>query len=307
MSKELFSLRVCQLYNALVFWIHSRRRRCFQKAFTPVIFGTPKKLRRSFTEYGTSDRPNLPFQHAVGLRCFVRMSVPYAPVAWGTEAARRTFGPVGAYMGPYTAGRTVATCDDMGWRRGRACVAFCSAWCSVLVAPLRQWGGALGSGVAWTVLVVWVGVSALRLWAEWPGYDERTTASLHTSLVAATSHTAGRGFRSHRSAPATARSSSPPSTSARRTGFSVSRRCHAAGRLALAVAPRHTGAPHTPAALNCLLCCCLLRAFLAQTFVFLPTHSARSNARHNTCRLSHTPATDLFLDDNIDASSSYLA
>ena len=116
------------------------------------------------------------------------MSVPYAPVAWGTEAARRTFGPVGAYMGPYTAGRTVATCDDMGWRRGRACVAFCSAWCSVLVAPLRQWGGALGSGVAWTVLVVWVGVSALRLWAEWPGYDERTTASLHTSLVAATSH-----------------------------------------------------------------------------------------------------------------------
>jgi hypothetical protein len=211
------------------------------------------------------------------------MSVPYAPVAWGTEAARRTFGPVGAYMGPYTAGRTVATCDDMGWRRGRACVAFCSAWCSVLVAPLRQWGGALGSGVAWTVLVVWVGVSALRLWAEWPGYDERTTASLHTSLVAATSHTAGRGFHSHRSAPATARSSSPPSTSARRTGFSVSRRCHAAGRLALAVAPRHTGAPHTPTALNCLLqrlrlahghwgqtptalncllCCSLSRAFL---------------------------------------------
>ena len=39
-----------------------------------------------------------------------------------------------------------------------------------LVAPLRRWGGALG--VAWAVLVLWVGVSALRLWAEWQGQDD---------------------------------------------------------------------------------------------------------------------------------------
>ena len=38
-----------------------------------------------------------------------------------------------------------------------------------LVAPLRRWGGALGGGVAWAVLVVWVAVSALWLWAEWQG------------------------------------------------------------------------------------------------------------------------------------------
>jgi hypothetical protein len=35
-----------------------------------------------------------------------------------------------------------------------------------------------------------------------------------------------------------------------------------ASRLALAIVPQHTGTPHTPTALNCLLCCCLLRAFL---------------------------------------------
>ena len=28
-------------------------------------------------------------------------------------------------------------------------------------------GGALGGDVRWSVLVVWVGVSALRLWAAW--------------------------------------------------------------------------------------------------------------------------------------------
>ena len=140
-----------------------------------------------------------------------------------------------------------------GWRRGRACVAFCCAWCSVHWR--RPCGGGKGS---WAVLVVWVGVSALRLSAEWQGHDAGTTAS----SVAAASHTGSRGFQCHDSVPTNAHSSSPPSTSARQTDFSVARHFHATKRLALAIVPQHTGAPHTPTALNCLLCCCLLRTFL---------------------------------------------
>ena len=45
-------------------------------------------------------------------------------------------------------------------------------------------GGALGGGVRWSVLVVWVGVSALRLWAAWQGREGKTTAGLHTSVTA---------------------------------------------------------------------------------------------------------------------------
>ena len=44
-----------------------------------------------------------------------------------------------------------------------------------LVSPLWRWGGTIGSGVAWAVFVVWVGVSALRLWAEWQGSEASTT------------------------------------------------------------------------------------------------------------------------------------
>ena len=71
-----------------------------------------------------------------------------------------------------------------------------------------------------------------------------------------------RGFQCHDSVPTNAHSSSPPSTSARQTDLSVARPFQATKRLALAIVPQHTGAPHTPTALNCLLCCCLLRAFL---------------------------------------------
>ena len=44
--------------------------------------------------------------------------------------------------------------------------------------------GALSGGVRWAVLVVWVGVSALRLWAAWQGREGKTTAGLHTSVTA---------------------------------------------------------------------------------------------------------------------------
>jgi hypothetical protein len=169
-----------------------------------------------------------PFQHAVGLRCCVRISVPYAPFVWGPGMeARRTFGLVGAHMEPYTAGRTVATCDNMGWRRGRALRGvLLRVVLGTLLAPLRRWGGELERGVVWAVLVVWVGVSALRLWAEWLGHDDgrrairgcracvhpwhivvpasiRALATsvvvvpasiLGTSLVATTSHAGSRGF-----------------------------------------------------------------------------------------------------------------
>ena len=58
-----------------------------------------------------------------------------------------------------------------------------------LVAPLRRSGGVRAGVVTWVVLVVWVGVLALRLWAEWLGHDAGTTAGLDTSSVAAASHT----------------------------------------------------------------------------------------------------------------------
>jgi hypothetical protein len=51
-------------------------------------------------------------------------------------------------------------------------------------APAAVGRGA-GGVVTWAVLVVWVGVSALRLSAEWQGHDAGTTAS----SVAAASHT----------------------------------------------------------------------------------------------------------------------
>ena len=41
-----------------------------------------------------------------------------------------------------------------------------------LVAPLRRSGGVRGGVVAWAVMLVRVGVSALRLWAEWQGQDD---------------------------------------------------------------------------------------------------------------------------------------
>ena len=50
-------------------------------------------------------------------------------------------------------------------------------------------GRGAGGVVTCAVLVVWVGVSALRLWAEWQGHDAGTTAGLDTSSVAAASHT----------------------------------------------------------------------------------------------------------------------
>ena len=53
-------------------------------------------------------------------------------------------------------------------------------------APAAVGRGA--GGVVWAVLVVWVVVSALQLWAEWHGHDASTTAGLDTSTVAAASH-----------------------------------------------------------------------------------------------------------------------
>jgi hypothetical protein len=55
---------------------------------------------------------------------------------------------------------------------------------------------------------------------------------------------------------------SPPSVSARQTDLIIIRHSHATNLLALAIIPQHSVAPHKPTALNCLLCCCLLRAFL---------------------------------------------
>jgi hypothetical protein len=180
-------------------------------------------------------------------------------------------------------------CGNVGWVRGVAwCLVVCLGACGflracrgrdlgvaagpclrgvllrvvlgTLVAPLRRWGGALG--VAWAVLVLWVGVSALRLWAEWQGHDASTKSVLDTSSVAAASHTGSRGFQCHDSVPTNAHSSSPPSTSSRQTDLRVPRHFHATKRLALAIVQQHSVAPHTPTALNCLLCCCLLRTFL---------------------------------------------
>jgi hypothetical protein len=44
--------------------------------------------------------------------------------------------------------------------------------------------------------------------------------------------------------------------------FATIRRFHATKRLALAIVPQHSATSHTPTALNCLFCCCLLPAFL---------------------------------------------
>ena len=54
----------------------------------------------------------------------------------------------------------------------------------------------------------------------------------------------------------------PDRTSARPADFSVAKHFREAKRLALAIVPRRRDVSHTHTALNCLLCCCLLRAFL---------------------------------------------
>ena len=47
-----------------------------------------------------------------------------------------------------------------------------------LVAPLRRSGGVRGGVVAWAVMFVRVGVSALRLWAVWQGHDDKLWLTL---------------------------------------------------------------------------------------------------------------------------------
>ena len=125
--------------------------------------------------------------------------------------------------------------------------------------------GALSGGVRWAVLVVWVGVSALRLWAAWQGRDGKTTAGLHTSSVTATSRAGESTFEARlqtcfplHSVPTNANSSPPPSTSTRPTDFSVAKQFDATKRLAITIVPQHSAASHTPTALNCLFCAFLL-------------------------------------------------
>ena len=108
------------------------------------------------------------------------------------------------------------------------------------MAPLRRSGGVRGGvvTVAWAVMLVRVGVSALRLWAEWQGQDD-------TLWLASTNR-----HRTHWH---------HDNIGNQHTLFVATGHFSTADQL-----ERHTGAPHTPipTALNCLLSRCLLRAFL---------------------------------------------
>jgi hypothetical protein len=155
-----------------------------------------------------------------------------------------------------------------GWRRGRACVAFSCAWCSVhQMAPLRQWGGrwaAVCAGLCWLC-----GWECRRCGFGLCGKGATQTRRLAFTHRLPPHRVWQTCFPLH-SVPTNANSSPPPSTSTRPTDFSVAKQFDATKRLAITIVPQHSAASHTPTALNCLFCAFLLvlsRAFSSSCII----------------------------------------
>jgi quinol monooxygenase YgiN len=129
-----------------------------------------------------------------------------------------------------------------GWRRGRSCGAFCSAWCHI--HWWRPSGCREGCVLGDTCAGGRVGVAAL---GGVPRARRQTMDGVDKSSVAATSHTRA------------AAASTAMTRCNKHNLFVAIEHFSTADQL-----ERHTGTPHTtmPTAMNCLLTCCLLRAFL---------------------------------------------